>query len=114
MMTRPVLDIRRRLLERGQVPAEPGNPELIRDLRQDGQSANERQHEREPVLSAISHGRSETKKGATQKHAEIGEVSGKVAVTIGLFLPRHQTSHDDTRIEKNVEGEVDFWSRKLE
>jgi hypothetical protein len=116
MMTRPVLDAWARLLERGKVSAQPGDPKLIRNVGQDNQRANERQHEREPVLSAFSHGRPKTKNGATKNTEQFRKRPGKVARTIGLFLLEDQTSCVKTRILKMSRVRLTFtqetWNKK--
>ena len=90
-MPRPVLDARARLLERREIPAQTSDPELIRNVREDDQRTDECQHEREPVLSAISHAPRKTKNSATRISQEIERSAGKVASTIGLLVWRSQT-----------------------
>ena len=104
--------MRGRLLKRGEVSAEAGNPELIRDVREDRHCADEREHEGKPVFCPIRHGHLNTKNGATQNTQESTRLSREVAAVFALSPPAARFFN---RIPRGLNGlnQVDFRPRKM-
>jgi len=116
MVPRPVLKMRGCLLKCREVSAQAGDPELIRDVREDSHRADEREHEGQPVFCPIRHAHLITKNGATQNTQESRMLSRKVASAFALSPaaarfsrpPRHGSTPG-----LNGQGQVDFPTRKM-